>query len=101
MIKNTNSVGFATFIDDVVENRTTEWSDLKVVVVDTYDELFAIAEPEVIRMHNRQNPDKRVDSIKAAFGGFQGGEDKTLEIVFGQVMGTKAYGYMLYTYRTY
>ena len=90
--KNTNSVGFATFIDDVVENRTTEWSDLKVVVVDTYDELFAIAEPEVIRMHNRQNPDKRVDSIKAAFGGFQGGEDKTLEIVLDKLWELKHMG---------
>jgi len=88
----TNSIGFATFVDDVVENRTTDWKDLKVVVVDTYDELFAIAEPEVISMHNRENPNKRVKTIKAAFGGFQGGEDKTVEIVLEKLWQLKQVG---------
>lgn len=79
--ENTNSMGFMTFIDDVIENRSSDWKGLKVVVVDTLDELFAIAEPEVIRMHNKDNPNKRVKSIKAAFGGFQAGEEKAIEIV--------------------
>lgn len=76
-----NTMGFATFIDDVVENKASDWPDLKVVVIDTLDELFSIAEPEVIRMHNKENPNKRVKSIKAAFGGFMAGEDKAIEIV--------------------
>lgn len=79
--ENTNSIGFMTFVDDVIENRSSDWKGLKVVVVDTLDELFAIAEPEVIRMHNKDNPNKRVKSIKAAFGGFQAGEEKAIEIV--------------------
>lgn len=79
--ENTNSMGFMTFVDDVIENRSSDWKGLKVVVVDTLDELFAIAEPEVIRMHNKDNPNKRVKSIKAAFGGFQAGEEKAIEIV--------------------
>ncbi len=57
------------FVEDVVENRE-EYADLKVVVVDTMDELFRITEPEVVRLHNISNPpDKQVTSIKAAFGG--------------------------------
>lgn len=88
----TNSMGFNTFIEDVVDNRSTDWKDLKVVVIDTYDELFAIAEPEVIRMHNRENPTKRVKSIKAAFGGFQAGEDKTIEIVLDALWSLKRVG---------
>ena len=88
----TNSIGFNTFVDDVVENRSTDWKDLKVVVIDTYDELFAIAEPEVIAMHNRENPTKRVKSIKAAFGGFQAGEEKAIEIVLDKLWALKKVG---------
>lgn len=90
--EDSNSIGFNTFVEDVVENRSTDWNDLKVVVVDTYDELFAIAEPEVIAMHNRENPNKRVKSIKAAFGGFQAGEDKTIEIVLDRLWALKKVG---------
>lgn len=87
-----NTMGFATFIDDVVENKASDWPDLKVVVIDTLDELFSIAEPEVIRMHNKENPNKRVKSIKAAFGGFMAGEDKAIEIVEGKLWSLKKVG---------
>lgn len=90
--EDTNSIGFNTFIEDVIDNRSTDWKDLKVVVVDTCDELFAIAEPEVIAMHNKENPNKRVKSIKAAFGGFQGGEDKAIEIVLDRLWALKKVG---------
>lgn len=88
----TNSIGFITFIEDVINNKSTDWPDLKVVVIDTYDELFAIAEPRVIVMHNNENPNKRVKSIKAAFGGFQAGEDKTIEIVLDALWSLKRVG---------
>lgn len=87
-----NTMGFATFIDDVVENKASDWPDLKVVVIDTLDELFSIAEPEVIRMHNKENPNKRVKSIKAAFGGFMAGEDKAIEIVEEKLWSLKKVG---------
>ena len=90
--EDTNSIGFNTFIEDVIDNRSTDWKDLKVVVVDTCDELFAIAEPEVISMHNKDNPNKRVKSIKAAFGGFQAGEDKAIEIVLDRLWALKKVG---------
>ena len=90
--EDSNSIGFNTFVEDVVDNRSTDWKDLKVVVVDTYDELFAIAEPEVIAMHNKENPNKRVKSIKAAFGGFQAGEDKAIEIVLDRLWALKKVG---------
>lgn len=90
--EDTNSIGFNTFVEDVIDNRSTDWKDLKVVVVDTCDELFAIAEPEVIAMHNKENPNKRVKSIKAAFGGFQAGEDKAIEIVLDRLWALKKVG---------
>jgi len=88
----TNSIGFEDFIDDVVENKSTEYPDLKTVVIDTYDQLIEIAKPEVIRMHNADNPEKPVKSIKAAFGGYGSGEDKATEIVLNKLWELKSVG---------
>ena len=88
----TNSIGFKDFIDDVVENKSTEYPDLKTVVIDTYDQLIEIAKPEVIRMHNADNPEKPVKSIKAAFGGYGSGEDKATEIVLNKLWELKSVG---------
>lgn len=83
---------FSDFVDDVIENKTTDYKDLKVIGLDTYDQLVEIAEPEVVRMHNRANPDKRVDSINAAFGGFGKGMDKVSEIILDKLWELKKVG---------
>ena len=90
--EDTNSIGFEDFVDDVIENKTTEYPLLKTVVIDTYDQLIEIAKPEVIRMHNSENPDKPVKSIKAAFGGYMAGEDKATEIVLDKLWDLKRVG---------
>lgn len=72
------------FSKDVVKNKNTDYKDLKVVVIDTMDELFRITEPYVVELHNKEfadKPDKKVKTIKAAFGGFQAGEDKAIELI--------------------
>ena len=84
---------FKEFCDDVIENKLTDYKDLRVVVLDTFDQLLEIAEPEVIRMHNRANPDKpKITSIKAAFGGFMAGEDKAIQIVLDKLWELKSVG---------
>lgn len=88
----TNSIGFEDFVDDVVEHKSTEYLDLKTVVIDTYDQLIEIAKPEVIRMHNAEHPEKPVKSIKAAFGGYMSGEDKATEIVLDKLWELKSVG---------
>lgn len=88
----TNSIGFEDFVDDVVEHKSTEYPDLKAVVIDTYDQLIEIAKPEVIRMHNAEHPEKPVKSIKAAFGGYMSGEDKATEIVLDKLWELKSVG---------
>ena len=87
-----NSIGFEDVIDDIVDNKTTEYPLLRTVVIDTYDQLLDIAKPEVIRMHNSENPDKPVKSIKAAFGGYMAGEDKATEIVLDKLWSLKRVG---------
>lgn len=88
----TNSMGFEDFIDDVIENKSEDWKDLRVVVIDTYDQLLEISKPEVIAMHNRENSEKPVRSIKAAFGGYMAGEDKATEIVLDKLWSLKTVG---------
>lgn len=87
-----NSIGFKEVIDDIVENKTSEYAHLQTVVIDTYDQLFEIAKPEVIRLHNRQHPEKQVQSIKAAFGGYMAGEDKAYEIILDKLWSLKTVG---------
>ena len=84
---------FKKFCDDVIENKLTDYKDLRVIVLDTFDQLLEITEPEVIRMHNRANPDKtKITSIKAAFGGFMAGEDKAIQIVLDKLWELKSVG---------
>lgn len=87
-----NSVGFDELIDDILENKESDYKSLKTLVIDTYDQLVDIAKPEVIRMHNRENPDKPVKSIKAAFGGYMAGEDKANEMVLEKLWSLKTVG---------
>lgn len=84
---------FKEFCDDVIENKLTDYKDLRVIILDTFDQLLEITEPEVIRMHNRANPDKpKITSIKAAFGGFMAGEDKAIQLVLDKLWDLKSIG---------
>lgn len=86
---------FNQIINDIVKNKYTDpdYANLQTVIVDTYDELMRIAEPEVVRLHNKENPDKpKITSINSAFGGFGRGLDKTLEIVFDKLWELKEVG---------
>jgi DNA helicase HerA-like ATPase len=79
-------------VEDIVDNRTTEYADLKVVVFDTLDELFVLAEEEAIRVHNNKNPDKRVDTVNSVAGGFGKGLDACIELVLDKIWSLKEVG---------
>lgn len=89
--EDTNSIGFSTLVNDIIENKDTDYPDLKVVIVDTYDQLRKIAEAEVIRIHNRTH-EKKVQTIKAALGGYMAGDDKADEIVIDALWNLKSVG---------
>ena len=73
------------FVDDIVDNKTTDYSDLRVVFIDTYDQYIILAEQEALSSWNRKNPDKRADSLKQTWNGFDGPSKKTIELMFEQV----------------
>jgi len=83
-----NWAKFAAVVDDIVKNKYTDpdYANLQTVIVDTWDELIKITEPEVIRLHNKENPDKpKITSIKQAYGGFSGGPDKVTELILDKL----------------
>ena len=73
------------FVDDIVENKTTDYANLRVVFGDTYDQMILMAQQEALSLWNRKNPDKRADSLNASWNGFGGGDKKALELIFEQV----------------
>ena len=78
---------------DIIENRFSDYQDLKVVVIDTIDELMRMAEEETVRLWNRDCPaDKRTKSFKACYGGFNGPTDKATEIVVDRLWELKRVG---------
>lgn len=90
--ENANAVGFSLLIDDIIENKTTDYPKLRTIVIDTYDQLLDIAKQQVVRMHNREHPEKRVKSIKGAFGGYGAGDDMATNIVLEKLWELKKVG---------
>lgn len=81
-----NSAGFIDVCEDIIDNKTTDYPNLKVVVWDTYDQLIALAEEESIRLWNQEcratgHPDKCTKSINSAWGGFGKGEKKAIALM--------------------
>lgn len=76
-------VGFADIVEDICENKTTDYPNLKVVVWDTYDQIIPIAEAEEIRLCNKALPsDKQIKSINQAAGGYGRGEKEAMELMW-------------------
>lgn len=73
------------FVDDIVDNKTTDYADLRVVFADTYDQMILMAQQESLSLWNRKNPDKRADTLNGSWNGFGGGDKKALELIFEQV----------------
>lgn len=73
------------FVDDIVDNKTTDYANLRVVFADTYDQYILMAEQEALALWNRKNPDKRTDSLNQSWNGFGNGGKKALELMFEQI----------------
>lgn len=89
---------FKTFLEvtnDIIKNKN-EYPDLKILVIDTLDELISIAEPYVVKLWNTTNAGKKdfvpANSMNAAWNGFGKAEDKLLEIVLDQMWKLKNVG---------
>ena len=79
-------------VSDIEDNKTTEYPNLKAIVVDTYDGWINLAQNEAIRLWNRAHPDKRADSIDASWNGFQKGQQKAFDLMFDIIKRLRAVG---------
>ena len=77
-------------IDDIVENKTEEYPDLKVVIMDSLDELIRITETEVVRKEHQK--DSNINSILQVKGGFGKGQDYCMDIILDKIFELKSVG---------
>lgn len=81
-----NAAPFEDVYRDIIENKTIEYPNLKVVVWDTYDQFITVAEEEAIRLWNKEcrengHAEKCAKTINGAWGGFGKGEKKAMELM--------------------
>jgi GTPase SAR1 family protein len=76
---------YKDMIEDIIENKETDYKDLRVVLIDTIDELAVMAEKEAIRQHNLKNPTKKTDSLNIVGGGFGAGNKILSEIILKSI----------------
>lgn len=79
-------------VDDICENKVSDYPDLKVVIWDTLDELILLCEAESVRLYNKKNPDKRASTCNEAWGGFGRGQDKAIELMLDKMDQLKKVG---------
>ena len=84
---------FDAVTTDIIKTKTTDYPNLKVILIDTYDQLCDIVEPEALRRWNIDQPaDKKAKTLNGAWGGFGKGEDKVTEIILDRLWELKNVG---------
>lgn len=87
-------------VDDIVKNKDTDYADLKVIVLDTLDAAFEIAEIYTIDSWNRENISqkefKKATSINSVEGGFGKGMDRVIDTVKKEITRLEKVGVKTY-----
>lgn len=86
---------YSEVIDDIAENKFTDYPNLKVVGIDTFDQLCDLAEKETVKLWNqkcRSAGKPLVDTINGAFGGFGKGLDKAIDLMLDSFWKLKEVG---------
>lgn len=79
--------------DDIIENKETDYPDLKMVIWDSFDELLLIGEDETVRLYNKTvSADKKAVTINGAWGGFGKGLDKNINSILDIMWNLKKVG---------
>lgn len=72
------------FVDEIVDKRTTDYRDVKVIVIDTHDNYTQLAEKEAIRLWNKDHPSKKAKSLKQSWNGFDAYK-KVNDLMYDQI----------------
>ena len=81
-------------IETICEFKNEDYPELKMVGIDSVDEVFRLAEQKVIELHNKKvtNLADKITTIKSAFGGYQAGESKVTDLVATTLFKLRDYG---------
>lgn len=82
---------FEEVVDDIIENKEEDYPNLRVVIIDTYDQLCDLAEKETIRQYNKTAKEK-AKTINSAFGGFGRGLDHAIDLMLDKLWELKKVG---------
>lgn len=81
---------------DIIKNKDTDYPDLKILVIDTLDQLVEVMTPYVIKLWNTENMGKKgfepAKTMNAAWSGFGKADDKLVELALNKVWELKKVG---------
>lgn len=87
---------FQEIVNDIVKNKQTDYPNLKVVVMDTLDAAFEIAEEYTVNAWNTENLGqqgfKPASSINSVEGGFGKGLERVIDTVKQEIMKLNSVG---------
>lgn len=80
---------FIEVTEDIIKNKNTDYPDLKVVIIDTLDQLFDIGEPHLVKLYNQEHMGEKnfvaCKTINSVEGGFMHGQDRLIEMVLDRI----------------
>jgi hypothetical protein len=84
--------------DDICNNKDTDdYKNLKMVGMDSIGELFRLAEAKVIEEYNLSvKPAERVKTINGAYGGFQKGNNRAIDLVSNIIIKLRKVGISIF-----
>ena len=87
---------FEEVVKDIVKNKDTDYPELKVVVIDTIDQLISIATAETIRRWNAENMGKKnfepAKTLNQCWGGFSAPLDYNINLILDKFWELKKVG---------
>lgn len=87
---------FIEVTDDIIKNKETDYPHLKVVVGDTLDQLFDLAEPYMVKIYNQEHLGEKdfrpAKTINAVEGGFMKGQDRLIEVLLDRIFKLRSVG---------
>lgn len=85
---------------DIIKNKNTDYPDLKVIIIDTLDQLIAATERYAIDTWNKENATnpkfKKAKSLNSVEGGFGAGYDLVFNLIYDRVRELKKIGVATY-----
>lgn len=87
---------FIEVTDDIIKNKETDYPDLKVLIGDTLDQLFDLAEPYMVKVYNQEHLGEKdfrpAKTINAVEGGFMKGQDRLIDMVLDRIFKLRSVG---------